>query len=108
MRILLDHGTPRGIGRRIIGHTVREAKTEGWDTLTNDALLSAAENANFDVLVTTDQNLPYQHNLSGRKIAVVILDKASWRLIRPVLPEVIKAILSAKPGRPTVVRIPVR
>ncbi len=73
MRILFDHGTPRGIARSLAGHLVREARAQGWDTLTNGELLNAAEEAGFDLLVTTDQNLRYQQNLAGRKIAIVVL-----------------------------------
>jgi len=108
MRILFDHGTPRGIARSLQGHTVKEAKAEGWDALTNGELLQAAEDAGFDVLVTTDQNLPHQQNLAGRRIAVVVLEKANWPLIRPALPEVVAAIVAAKPSTFTLVSIPGR
>ena len=50
MRILFDHGTPRGVARSLEKHTVREARAEGWDTLSNGGLLKAAEDAGFDVL----------------------------------------------------------
>ena len=50
MRILFDHGTPRGVARSLEKHTVREARAEGWDTLSNGELLKAAEDAGFDVL----------------------------------------------------------
>jgi hypothetical protein len=85
MLILFDQGTPRGIARVLVGHTVREASTQGWDSLTNGELLSAAEDAGFDLLLTADKNLRYQQNLSNRKIAIVVLGKARWRLIKPML-----------------------
>ncbi len=59
MRILFDHGTPRGIARSLHGCAVKEAKEQGWDTLSNGDLLKAAEDAGFDVLLTTDTNLPF-------------------------------------------------
>ena len=105
MRILFDHGTPRGIARWLEGHSVREAKAQGWDTLTNGELLKAAEDAGFDVVVTTDQNLPHQQNMVGRKIAVVVLNKASWRLIKPAIPQIVAAIQAAQPGSVTVVAV---
>lgn len=55
---------------------VEEARSRGWDTLGNGELLDAAEAAGFDVFLTTDRNIRYQQNLTGRKIAIVILDKA--------------------------------
>jgi len=65
MRVLFDHGTPRGIALTLHSHTVREARAQGWDPLSNGELLKAAEEAGFDVLVTTDKNLHYQQNLEG-------------------------------------------
>ena len=44
----------------------------GWSNLQNGDLLKAAEGM-FDVLVTTDQSLRYQQNLSGLKLAILIL-----------------------------------
>ena len=73
MLILLDHGTPRSLARFLDGHTVVEAITRGWDSLANGALLKAAEDAQFDLLLSTDKNIQYQQNLKGRKIAIIIL-----------------------------------
>jgi hypothetical protein len=73
MLILFDHVTPRGVARALHGHTVATAKDKGWDTLGNGALLAAAEQAGFDVVVTADKNMRYQRNLEGRRIALVVL-----------------------------------
>jgi xanthine dehydrogenase iron-sulfur cluster and FAD-binding subunit A len=106
MRILFDHGTPRGLARALEGHRVEEAKALGWDRLSNGELLSAADRAGFDVLVTTDKNLPYQQNLAVRNVAVVVLGSARWRLIEPMGPQILAAVNAAKPGTHTVVEIP--
>ena len=98
MRILFDHGTPRGIARSLTGHEVSEAKAQGWDTLTNGELLAAAEEAGFQVLLTTVKNIRYQQNLDGRKIAIVVLGKGRWRLIRPMIPQIIATVNAATPG----------
>jgi hypothetical protein len=39
MLILFDHGTPWGISRALQGHIVKEARAQGWDTLSNGDLL---------------------------------------------------------------------
>jgi hypothetical protein len=57
MHILFDHNAPRGIARHLVGHSVTEAKERGWERLTNGALLSAAEEAGFDLLLTADKNM---------------------------------------------------
>lgn len=79
MRILFDNGTPRGVAAALPDHTVEEARSRGWDTLQNGELLDAAEVAEFDVFLTTDRNLRHQQNLTGRKIAIVVLGKGRWR-----------------------------
>ena len=73
----------------------------------DDALLDAAEAARFDVLLTTDRNIRYQQNLTNRKIAIVILGKGRWRLIKNRLPEIAAAVAAATPGSVTEVEIPV-
>jgi ribosomal protein L1 len=105
MFVLFDHGTPRGLARGLQGHTVKEAKAQGWDTLSNGDLLNAAEKAGFDVLLTTDTNLPHQQNLQGRKLAIVILSRNRWSLVRPKMQQIADAVNAAKPGTCTVVEI---
>ena len=53
MRILFDHGTPAPLIPFLEGHTVTKAKDAGWDKLANGDLLNAAEQAGFDLLLTT-------------------------------------------------------
>ena len=73
MLILFDHGTPKGLARALSGHTIDTAQAKGWDTLSNGALLNAAEEAGFELLLTTDRRIRYQQNLQVRRIALVVL-----------------------------------
>jgi hypothetical protein len=107
MRVLFDNGTPRGVATALSDHIVEEARSRGWDALANGALLDAAEAAGFDVFVTTDRNIRYQQNLINRQIAVVILGKGRWRLIKNRLPAIAAAVSGATPGSCTEVEIPV-
>ena len=107
MRILFDNGTPRGVAAALSDHTVEEARSHGWDTLQNGELLDAAEAAGFDVFVTTDQNIRYQQNLTGRRIAIVVLGKGRWRLIKNRLPAIAAAVAAVTPGSVVEVEIPV-
>ncbi len=75
--------------------TTRE---RGWSTLENGDSLSAAEEAGFDVLVTTDQNMRYQQNLGKRRIAIVVLSTTSWPRIRRVTYRVRDAVDAATVG----------
>jgi len=98
MRVLFDNGTPRGLASALSGHVVEEARSHGWDALRNGELLEAAEIAGFEVFVTTDRNLLYQQNLTGRTIAIVVLGNGRWRLIRAGLAEIVAAVNAATSG----------
>ena len=109
MRILFDHGTPKGIARALSGHTVITAYAQGWDRLNNGALLDAAEAAAVDVLLTTDQRIRYQQNLAGRKMALVVLTGTTkWASVRLHLDRIVVAVHAATPGSYTEVAIPFR
>jgi hypothetical protein len=99
--------TPRTLARYLIDHhTVTEARARGWEELENGGLLSKAEVAGFDVLVTTDKNLSYQQDLSGRKIAIVVLGQGRWSLIKRCVAQVVATVNAATPGSFTEVEIP--
>jgi hypothetical protein len=61
-------------------------------------LLRLAEQHEFDILLTTDQGLKYQQNLSERQIAIIVLLSTSWPLIQHRISEIQQATDSAKPG----------
>ena len=84
MLILFDNGTPRGLARFLTGHSVEEARARGWEELTNGELIDVAEQAGFEVLVTTDKNIRYQQNLKARKIALVVLEHSQWPMVKLV------------------------
>lgn len=107
MLVLFDNATPRTLARFLIDrHTVTEARSRGWAELGNGELLSKAESAGFEVLVTTDRNIGYQQNLAGRRIAIVVLGKGRWTLIRKHVAQVVTAVNQAVPGSFTEVPIP--
>ncbi len=90
------------------GHTVRTAFQQGWDKFKNGDLLTAAEQAGFELFLTTDKNMWYQQNLAGRKIAVVVLGQQQWPLLRPHIDHVVRAINAAAPGSFAEIEIPPR
>jgi hypothetical protein len=99
MLVLFDNGTPRTLARYLIDHhAVMEARARGWEELENGDLLNVAEAAGFEVLVTTDKNLSYQQNLAGRRIAIVVLGKGRWGLIKPHVAKIVAAVNAATPG----------
>lgn len=107
MLVLFDHGTPKGLTRALPGHTVYTAQAKGWDTLSNGALLNAAEEAKFDVLLTTDRRIRYQQNLQARRIALVVLTGSTkWSRVREHADRIAAAIAFATFGSYLEIEIP--
>jgi hypothetical protein len=106
MLILFDQGTPVPLRQFLAGHTIRTAAEQQWTTLENGQLLDEAEAAGFDLLLTTDQNIRYQQNLAGRRIAFVVLGQARWPIVRNHVARVVAAVNAATPGSYTEIEIP--
>ena len=106
MRILFDHGTPPPLIPFLQNHTVTKAKDAGWDRISNAVWLTAAEGAGFDILLTTDKQFRYQQNLTGRKVAIVVLANSTWLVVRRYVDRVVLAVNSAVPGSYIEVEIP--
>ena len=102
MRVLLDECVDWRLARDIVGHDVKTARQMGWTTITNGELLALAAE-HFDVFITVDRNLSFQQNLVSVSIAVVVLQAKTNRLadLRPLVPTLLSAIVSAQPGAAT-------
>lgn len=83
--------------RELTGHVVATAYEMGWAALANGELLKAAE-AGFEAFVTTDRNLRYQQNLSGRRLAILVLPTTSWPKIQIHIAEVVAAVNQLRAG----------
>jgi hypothetical protein len=106
MLTLFDNGTPRGLARFLVGHSVEEAWSRGWEEISNGDLIDAAEQAGFEVMVTTDKNIRYQQNLKGRKIALVVLEHSQWPMVKLVAENIAAVINAAQPGSYAEVFVP--
>jgi len=106
MRILFDQGVPRGLTASLGGHDVTEARKLKWERISNGALLKLAEEAGFNLLLTTDKNVRYQQNLADRKISIVVLGQSPWWLVREHLDAIVAAVNAAAPGSYAEVEIP--
>ncbi|MCP9915234.1 DUF5615 family PIN-like protein [Cyanobium sp. ATX 6F1] len=98
MRILFDQGTPVPLRRSLTGHVVVTAYELGWSTVTNGELIRLAEREGYELLMTTDTNLRYQQNLSGRSNAILVLTTTSWPRIREVTGELQAAVAAIESG----------
>ena len=106
MRILFDQGVPRGLAASLRSHEVIEARKLNWERTSNGALLKLAEDAGFNLLLTTDKNVRYQQNLAERKISIVVLGSSPWWLVRQHLGGIVAAVNAAAPGSYAEVEIP--
>ena len=106
MLVLFDHSTPAPLIPYLTGHTVTEARDRGWDRLSNGDLLTEAERAGFDVLLTADKNIRYQQNLTTRTIAIVVLSTPQWPVVRLHTEQIAAAVNAAVPGSYAEVNIP--
>lgn len=105
MKILFDANTPAPLARFLRGHDVVRADELGWQGLENGALLDAAEQAGFDLLLTCDQNVRYQQNFAGRKLALVILSSNHWPTLRRIAARIATAVDFVQTGQ--IVRVDV-
>lgn len=64
MKILLDHTVPHGLRGNLNDHVVHTANYLGWGELRNGDLLEAASNQSYDILITCDQGMRHEQNLS--------------------------------------------
>jgi hypothetical protein len=108
MRILFDRGTPAPLIPFLKGHAVTKAKDAGWDKLANGELLKAAEDAGFELLLTTDKNMAAQQNLRSRTIAIVVLGNSQWRIVQRHVRRIAASVNAATPGSCVQVDIPLR
>ena len=99
MNIILDECVPRRLASDLPHEvtTVHQLKLSGLD---NGALLKAIEN-NFDVLMTVDQNLQYQQNLTVSNIAILVLVAPSNRYddLKRLIPSCLSALDNITPGQ---------
>ena len=74
--------------------------------LENGELLNAAQGASFDVVVTADQNIVYQQNLTSRKLALVVLGSNIWHIVRDYGAIIATTVEAAKPGSHSFIEMP--
>ena len=92
MKILFDQGTPVPLRDHLTEHSVATAFELGWSTLSNGELLDRAEEDGYELLITTDQQLRNQQNLSDRQLGILVLLSTSWPRIRTRIGEIQEAV----------------
>ncbi|MEO6393203.1 MAG: DUF5615 family PIN-like protein [Pyrinomonadaceae bacterium] len=99
MRVLLDECVTRNLRRDFVSHEVHTIEEAGFKGLRNGALLRSASGT-YDVLVTVDQNLRYQQNLTTLTLAVIVIrsPRSTYPNLALLMPQVLDALEKIKVG----------
>ena len=105
MRLLLDENMPVDFRRHILGHVVRTVDYMGWKGRVNGELLALARDE-FDAIITLDQKIESQQNLTDTDIAVIVLRPGYDHIdaLRALIPQILERLLTLRRGE--VVYIP--
>jgi hypothetical protein len=107
LRIVFDKNVPAGVRHFLANHEVHTFPEMPWHPqLENGELLDAAEGAGFDVMVTADQNIASQQNLTGRKLALVVLGSNIWPIVRDHRATIATKVNGATPGSYDFIEMP--
>jgi len=98
VKVLLDENLDHALRKLLGPHEVVTVTYMGWTGLQNGALLQAAEESGMDVLLTGDQTLSYEQNLTSRRLAIVTLSVLQLPIIKENLAKIIAAVDAAAPG----------
>lgn len=107
-KVLLDESLPVSLRLLLGGHDIRTVEYMGWKGLKNGKLLAAAEGEGFGLMLTSDGNIPYQQNLRGRKIAVLVLPTNDIGKLREIAQLVEAAIAEMSPGKASRMQVVMR
>jgi hypothetical protein len=103
---MLDHCTPVGVAKFFPEHEVSFCGKLGWNRIANGQLISAAESAGFDLMISCDTNIQYQQNRSKRRISPVVLGSNDWPEVKRHSAAIIAAVESASPNSFAKIPIP--
>lgn len=106
MKILFDQGTPDPLRQCLSDHSIDTAYEKGWSTLTNGDLLEQLTSENYEVFISTDQNLNNQQNLSNYPLAVIVLSTTSWPRIQKNTNKIEETLEAIQPGDYKEISIP--
>ena len=108
MRVLLDECIDEELRHCFRSHVCQTCRYAGLKCLANGQLIAAAEKSGFEVLLTVDQNIPYQQSLRGHEISVMVRQARTTTFADPMalVPDVLTELEDLKPGQ--YVRIGIR
>jgi hypothetical protein len=98
LKILLDEGAPKVIQRRLAKLPIFNVEEMGWRGIKDGALRDLMAAGQFQVLITTDKNLPLQQDLKKRLVSVIVIPANDVPTVVELLPEIEQALALIAPG----------
>ena len=102
MKVLIDECIPKKFKASLAApeHECLTVPEAGLASKRNGELLDLAE-PNFDVFITLDRGIQYQQNLTGRKLAIIIIRAKSNRLVHltPYASKCLEVLRSIQAGQ---------
>lgn len=94
MKLLLDECLPIRLRTHITGHDVYTVSYMGWIGIRNGNLLALAAADGFEAILTTDQGMEHEQNVSALPLAIMILHSNSNAItaLTPLVPKVLAAL----------------
>ncbi len=101
MKLLLDECLPRKLKNHLPSHQCQTVPEAGWVGKKNGELLLLAEKSGYEVFLTLDRGMEYEQNLTGRKIAIVLVSARSSQLadLLPQMPAILETLRSVRAGQ---------
>jgi hypothetical protein len=102
---ILDEMMPEELAPLLVDHTVGHVIGLGWRHIVNGKLLTLCESAGFQVFITKDGNMPFQQNMRGRRIAIILLRPRTQSIpsLLSLAPRILALLPTLKEGSVTVV-----
>jgi predicted nuclease of predicted toxin-antitoxin system len=97
MKIILDENLPRGLKRYLSAYEVTTVQEQGWAGFKNGELMTRIDGV-YDVFLTSDKNLKYQQNLTGRTIAIIELPTNRLKLLETITDKILAEVESVSLG----------
>ncbi len=97
MKIILDENLPKALKRYFSAYEVTTVQEQGWAGVKNGELMVRIDGA-YDIFLTSDKNLKYQQNLTGRSIAIIELPTNRLKLLVTIVDKILAEVESISLG----------
>ena len=100
MKLLLDECLPIDFRHHFSDHEAHTAEWAGFKGKKNGELLSAAEMAGYDALLTVDQGIPPQFDRSTKKLSIIVIRSRTNQIedLLPLVVSILNALESIRRG----------